>query len=442
MVLALRSHVASFNVRIDLPGANVSSPSPSSFAALGVPDDLVRALQREGIDAPFPVQAVSVADGLAGHDLCGRAPTGSGKTLAFGIPLVARVTKAQPHRPTGLVLVPTRELAVQVTKALMPLAKARRLFVLAVYGGAPQRFQAESLRRGASVVVATPGRLLDLVQQGLVDLSCVEVAVLDEADRMADMGFLPQVRKLLDLTPTGRQTLLWSATLDGNVDALVRHYQRDPVRHEVAPEPAQLDLVTHEFVEVDRVAKVGTAAKVLRAHGQGIVFCRTRHGADRVARQLGQAGVATAVVHGSRTQAQRERALEAFRRGDVQALVATDVAARGIHVDDVAVVVHWDPADDPKDYIHRSGRTARAGEAGVVVSLVVPDDRQKARALQRALDLPGGLPPLEPPALLPPRRGQRSKTPRGAEHRPGQGGRGQHTPRRASGRSSHRRSGR
>ena len=329
-----------------------------------MPDDLIAALRGQGVDVPFAVQAATLPDGIAGNDLCCRAPTGSGKTLAFGIPMVARISKAAPHKPTGLVLVPTRELAIQVTRALVPMAKARRLWVLAVYGGAPQRIQVDALRRGASIVVATPGRLTDLLEQRLIDLSAVEVAVIDEADRMADMGFLPPVRKILDLVPRNRQTLLWSATLDGDVDSLVRYYQHDPVRHELAPEPADLDRMTHEFVEVERVAKIGAAAKVLRAHGQGIVFCRTRHGADRVARQLGQAGVVSAVVHGNRSQAQRERALEAFRRGDVQALVATDVAARGIHVDDVAVVLHFDPAEDAKDYVHRSGRTARAGGMG------------------------------------------------------------------------------
>jgi superfamily II DNA/RNA helicase len=368
----------------------------ATFAALGVPDDLVAALRGQGVDKPFAVQAATLPDAIAGNDLCCRAPTGSGKTLAFGIPMVARVSKAAPHKPTGLVLVPTRELAIQVTRALVPMAKARRLWVLAVYGGAPQRIQVDALRRGASIVVATPGRLTDLLEQRLIDLSAVEVAVIDEADRMADMGFLPPVRKILDLVPPDRQTLLWSATLDGDVDSLVRSYQHDPVRHELAPEPADLDRMTHEFVEVERVAKIGAAAKVLRAHGQGIVFCRTRHGADRVARQLGQAGVVSAVVHGNRSQAQRERALEAFRRGDVQALVATDVAARGIHVDDVAVVVHFDPAEDPKDYVHRSGRTARAGGMGAVVSLVVPEDRKKAVAIQRALSLPGASSDPEP----------------------------------------------
>jgi superfamily II DNA/RNA helicase len=361
---------------------------PATFASLGVPDDLVAALAAERVVRPFPIQAATLPDALAGLDICGRAPTGSGKTLAFAIPLVARATRATPHRPTALVLVPTRELAVQVTKAIVPLARARRLFVVSIYGGASQKGQVESLRRSAAIVVATPGRLIDLREQRLVDLSAVQTVVVDEADRMADMGFLPQVRRLLDDVPSGRQTLLWSATFDGDVDALVRRYQREPVRHDVEVDEVQLDAMTHSFIDVETVTKLDTAVSVLQSHGRGIVFCRTRRIADRVAQQLGRRGLTTSVVHGSRTQAQRERAIEAFRRGHAQVLVATDVAARGIHVDGVAVVVHWNPVDDPKDYVHRSGRTARAGASGTVVSLVGPEDAVKVKALQRTLDIP------------------------------------------------------
>jgi superfamily II DNA/RNA helicase len=364
------------------------SPVPVPFASLGVPDDLVAALAAEGIVEPFPIQAATIPDALAGRDLCGRAPTGSGKTLAFGIPLVARATRAAPHRPTALVLVPTRELAAQVTKAIVPLAKARRLFVVSIYGGASQRAQVESLRRGAAIVVATPGRLIDLRDQHLVDLSAVQFVVVDEADRMADMGFLPQVRRLLDDVPASRQTLLWSATFDGDVDALVRRYQHEPVRHEVEADAVQLDAMTHSFIDVETVTKLDTAVSVLRSHGRGIVFCRTRRIADRVSQQLERRGLTISIVHGSRSQAQRERAIEAFRRGHAQVLVATDVAARGIHIDDVAVVLHWNPVDDPKDYVHRSGRTARAGASGAVVSLVGPDDVAKVRSLQRTLRIP------------------------------------------------------
>jgi superfamily II DNA/RNA helicase len=365
--------------------------SALTFADLGVPQDLLAVLTRAGIDTPFPVQAATLPDALAGRDLSGGAPTGSGKTLAFAIPLVVRITAAKPKRPTGLVLVPTRELAAQVQQTILPFARVRGLGVVAIYGGSPMRPQAEALRRGASIVVACPGRLTDLVEQRLVDLSAVQVVVVDEADRMADMGFLPQVRRLLDLVPKSRQTLLWSATLDGDVGTLVQRYQNNPVVHKVVATTDEIDRTPHHFWSVETGSKAATTANVLRSHGQGIVFCRTRHGADRVARQLGVAGVATAVIHGSRTQAQRDRAIEAFRRGEVSALVATDVAARGIHVDDVAVVVHWDPVADPKDYVHRSGRTARAGAHGVVVSLIVKDDRAKAAALQRALNFPVAL---------------------------------------------------
>jgi superfamily II DNA/RNA helicase len=362
-----------------------------SFRDLGVPVDLVGALQAAGITNPFPVQEATLPDGLAGHDLCGRAPTGSGKTLAFGIPMLANINRAAPQRPTGLVLVPTRELALQVTKALVPLAMAKRLYVLAVYGGAPISRQVTALRRGAAVVVATPGRLNDLLEQGEVHLDAVQVVVIDEADRMADMGFMPQVRQILDHVPEQRQTMLWSATLDGDVDQLIRRYQREPRRHEVEAEADTLADVPHFFWKVDKVAKVGTAAVVVRNHGNGIVFVRTRHGADRVAKQLTAAGVTAASIHGDRSQAQRERALQAFRVGQVQALVATDVAARGIHVDGVGVVVHWDPVDDHKDYIHRSGRTGRAGATGVVVSLVTPEHRSRTLTIQRQLDLPVGV---------------------------------------------------
>jgi superfamily II DNA/RNA helicase len=371
----------------------------TTFRDLGVPADLCHGLGRAGIAVPFPVQCQTLPDGLAGRDLCGRAPTGSGKTLAFGIPLVDRIRPNGPGRPAGLVLVPTRELALQVQKALIPLARARKQFVLAVYGGASIGTQLDLLRRGAAIVVATPGRLMDLLDRRAIDLSGVQVVVVDEADRMADMGFLPQVKSILDRTPDDRQTMLWSATLDGDVDQLIRRYQRNPARHELAPEPeAALD-VAHHFWHVDKVTRVGTAAGLVRRHGSAVVFCRTRHGADRVARQLAGAGITSAAIHGSRSQSQREQALERFRRGEVAALVATDVAARGIHVDDVGLVVHWDPPADHKDYVHRSGRTGRAGATGVVVSLVLPEVRKVAVTLQRALELPTGTTPPDPAML-------------------------------------------
>jgi superfamily II DNA/RNA helicase len=363
---------------------------PPTFADLGVPEDLCRALTAADIHEPFAVQASALPDALAGHDVCGRAPTGSGKTLAFGIAMVARVHQAESGHPTGLVLVPTRELAEQVKQAMVPVARERRLHVLAVYGGTALSAQIRSLSRGATIVVATPGRLQDLVTRGAVSLDAVQVVVLDEADRMADMGFLPQVKKLLDLTPASRQTMLWSATLDGDVDTLIRRYQTDPRRIELAADESVADL-THAFWNVAKDAKPAMAAELVRRHGSGIVFVRTRHGVDHVVKQLRKAGLETAAIHGNRTQSQRERSLDAFRAGDVAGLVATDVAARGIHVDDVGVVIHWDPVDSHKDYVHRSGRTGRAGARGTVVSLVTSEARAKTIVLQRALGMPVGI---------------------------------------------------
>jgi superfamily II DNA/RNA helicase len=358
-----------------------------AFADLGVPDDLVRTLRARGLDTAFPIQALTVPDGLAGRDLCGRAPTGSGKTVAFGIPLVARIAKARPRHPRGLILVPTRELAAQVCGELEWLGRGRKLRVAAVYGGAGFGAQLKALRRGVDVLVACPGRLTDLLERRELELDEVEIVVVDEADRMADMGFLPEVRRLLDRTPATRQTLLFSATLDGAVDELVRRYQREPSRHQLA----EADAATHHFWASDRGSRVELTADVVRAAGPTIVFCRTKHGADALAKKLEQRGVRCAAIHGNRTQGQRERALAAFAGGKVRALVATDVAARGIHVDAVACVVHFDPPADFKDYTHRSGRTARAGAEGHVVSLVLPEQRKAAARFQHELDQRSGL---------------------------------------------------
>jgi superfamily II DNA/RNA helicase len=362
-----------------------------TFAELGVPQKVADVLAHRGVTTPFPIQAATIADALAGRDLCGRAPTGSGKTLAFSIPLAVKAGRGAPGRPRALVLVPTRELAAQVSSELRPLAETRGRRVATFYGGVPISRDQRRLRAGVDLLVACPGRLADLVQRGNADLRDVDLVVVDEADRMADMGFLPEVRRLLDATSAGRQTLLFSATLDGDVDVLVRRYQRDPVRHELdAPEESRGD-VRHLFWETDPSARVGIAADVVRATAPAIVFTRTRHGADRVARQLQRDGVTAAAIHGARSQGQRDRALADFTGGRVAALVATDVAARGIHVDDVGVVVHFDlPATD-KDYVHRSGRTGRAGSTGLVVTLVPPDRLRDAADLQRALSLPAGV---------------------------------------------------
>ncbi len=360
----------------------------TTFAELGVPAELVNTLRARGLTDAFDIQAMTVPDGLAGRDLCGRAPTGSGKTIAFGIPLVARIGKARPKQPRALVLVPTRELAAQVCGELEWLGGARKLRVAAVYGGAGFGAQFKALRRGVDVLVACPGRLTDLIERREVRLDEVEMVVVDEADRMADMGFLPAVSALLDLTPPTRQTLLFSATLDGAVDQLVRRYQRDPSRH-MLPEADQL-AATHHFWSVDRAKRVDLTAEIVVAAGATIVFCRTKHGADALAKKLEQRGVRSAAIHGNRSQGQRERALAAFADGKVSALVATDVAARGIHVDAVACVVHFDPPADFKDYTHRSGRTARAGAEGIVVSLVSSDQKGLAARFQRELGQRGG----------------------------------------------------
>jgi superfamily II DNA/RNA helicase len=361
-----------------------------SFADLGVPADLVDALDARGISAPFEVQAATIPDVLAGRDVCGRAPTGSGKTLAFGIPLLARVPKAKSKRPRALVLAPTRELAAQIQRDLAPLAAVRGRTVHAVYGGVGYEPQRRALRRGVDVLIACPGRLHDLVEQHVVRLDSVTTVVIDEADRMADMGFLPQVRKLLDLTEPSRQTVLFSATLDGAVAVLTREYQNDAVRHEVgAPEP-DVTLAEHRFWDVEPGDRVTRTAELIRANGPTIVFCRTRHGVDRVVKVLERNGVRAAAIHGGRSQGQRDRALRAFTDRGVVALVATDVAARGIHVDDVACVVHFDLPADAKDYLHRSGRTARAGASGLVVSLVAKHQARDAHRLQRAAGLAVG----------------------------------------------------
>ena len=361
------------------------SPVEPGFAALGVPADLVRTLAARGIATPSPIQTLTLPDGVAGRDLSGGAPTGSGKTIAFGIPLVLRVSRAAPKRPTGLVLVPTRELAKQVCGELEWLGHGRKLRVAAVYGGAGFGPQLRALRRGVDVLVACPGRLGDLLERREVVLDAVETVVVDEADRMADMGFLPAVRALLDLTPSSRQTLLYSATLDGVVDTLVRNYQRDPARHVLPDDPAAPSLARHLWWAVERDERAQICADVIKLAGPTIVFCKTKHGSDNVGRKLARLGVRAQVIHGNRSQAQRERALADFGAGKVDALVATDVVARGIHVDDVACVLNFDLPHDNKDYVHRSGRTARAGASGTVVSFVPRDQARAAKALGRSL---------------------------------------------------------
>ncbi len=359
----------------------------TTFADLGVPERLVDALAARGIVEPFEVQALTIPDALAGRDVCGRAPTGAGKTIAFGVPLLARIDRAEKRQPTALILAPTRELAEQISRELAPLAGACARRVGAVYGGSSDAVQRRMLNRGVDVLVACPGRLGDLLRQRALTLDAVEAVVVDEADRMSDMGFLPDVQRILDLIPSTRQTLLFSATLDGAVGVLSEKYQSSPVRHEVAGDSEQESNAVHVFWNVDGPQRTSIAANLVPVAGPTIVFCRTRRGADRLAKQLGNNGIRTDAIHGGRSQQQRNRALAAFADGGVDALVATDVAARGIHVDGVACVVHFDTPEDEKAYVHRSGRTARAGATGVVVSFVSRANRREVTRIQRVLDI-------------------------------------------------------
>ena len=357
----------------------------TTFAQLGVPANIVAALGRRGITTPFEIQEATLVDALEGRDVCGRAPTGSGKTLAFGIPLVAKVGRATPRRPRALILAPTRELAEQITVEMRTFSGPTR--ISAVYGGVGYGAQYNALRQGVDILVACPGRLEDLIAQKAVSLGDVNFVVVDEADRMADMGFMPAVRRLLDQTSEDRQTVLYSATLDGDVAKLTRDYQKDAVRHEVGEETPDITSATHIFWKVNRGNRNELVAEAINASWPAIVFCRTRHGSDRLAKDLEAAGIKAGAIHGGRSQNQRMRALAEFSKGKVQALVASDVAARGIHVDNVAMVVHFDPPDDHKTYVHRSGRTARAGQGGVVLSLVLPDQARESRRMMRMVGI-------------------------------------------------------
>ena len=359
----------------------------TQFADLGIDQDLVDALAERGITTPFEIQSLAIPDGIAGRDVCGKAKTGSGKTLAFGLPLIQRLSKAKPHRPTGLALGPTRELAVQVCKELEPLAASRGLTFEAIYGGSPIEKQIAALKRGVDFVVATPGRMIDLIQQEELSVADLEGVVIDEADRMADMGFMPQVEWILRRTEKDHQTLLFSATLDGMVGALISRYQTDPVTHEVASREVTVAEMEHRFLAVHEMDRVRVAARIVEASNRTIIFSRTKWGADKLTAKLLGEDVNAAAIHGDLRQAQREKALSDFQDGRIRCLVATDVAARGIHVDDVDVVIHYDPPSDAKTYVHRSGRTARAGESGVVVSLVLWNEELEVRKLLRRLGM-------------------------------------------------------
>ncbi len=360
--------------------AALSEPAPAAdltFAELGLPAALVSELSRRGMLAPFAIQARTLPDALAGRDVLGRAQTGSGKTLGFGLPMLCRLAETAGERaqwsPRGLVLVPTRELAQQVADVLAPLGHAVGVRLTTVYGGAPMGRQVEALRRGVDLVVATPGRLIDLMERGAARLDRVVITVLDEADHMADLGFLPAVTQILDQTVPGSQRLLFSATLDRGVDKLVTRYLNDPGIHAVASANAPVELADHRVFVTPATDKLAVATEIAGRPARSLFFVRTKHGADRLARQLSKAGVEAAAIHGDLNQNQRQRALAGFAAGHPRVLVATDVAARGIHVDDVDLVVHFDPPNDAKDYLHRSGRTARAGASGTVLSLVQPE---------------------------------------------------------------------
>jgi len=362
----------------------------TTFADLGVSDDLCDALSSRGITEPFAIQTIAIPDALAGRDVCGKAKTGSGKTLAFGLPVIENIGRAEPKRPLALALVPTRELAVQVSDELAPLAKSRDVRVAPVYGGANIERQITKLEKGVDFVVATPGRMIDLVERKAVDLTELTHVIVDEADRMADMGFLPQVEWLLRQVEGEHQTLLFSATLDGVVDSLVRRYQTDPVFHEVESPQITVDQMTHRFLQVHQMDKVKVAAAIAGTVDRTIMFTATKHMADRLAKNLKELDVRAAAIHGDLRQNHREKALNDFADDKLQVLVATDVAARGIHVDDVEVVIHFDPPAEHKTYLHRSGRTARAGGKGLVVTLVLWNEELEVRRMQRrvGLDLP------------------------------------------------------
>src|SRR3954469_20444812 len=372
-----------------VPAGDVATvlPTDSTFDALGVPAPLVEVLTASGITAPFPIQVATLPDSLAGKDVLGRGRTGSGKTLAFSIPLVSRLAapdpRRHPRRPRGLVLVPTRELANQVLAVVEPLARALGMSATTIFGGVGQNPQGQALARGVDIVIACPGRLEDLIGQGHADLGGVQITVLDEADHMADLGFLPGVKRLMDRTPKAGQRLLFSATLDNGVDVLVKRYLTDPTTHSVDPAVAPVSTMTHHVFRVEAADKATIVKELASGLGRSVLFTRTKHQAKKLAKQLTAAGVPAVDLHGNLSQNARERNLEAFTSGTTRVLCATDIAARGIHVDDVALVVHVDPPAEHKAYLHRSGRTARAGAEGAVVTIATPDQAGEVRTLAR-----------------------------------------------------------
>ena len=359
----------------------------TTFADLGVPTALTSILEQDGITTPSPIQAATLPDSLAGRDVLGRGRTGSGKTLAFVLPMIARLAEAgrrpQAKRPRALILAPTRELATQIDEVLTPFAQAMRMRSRTVFGGVGQNPQVQAIARGVDIVVACPGRLEDLMQQGHVDLSGIEITILDEADHMADLGFLPGVKRILDKTPRGSQRMLFSATLDGAINQIVKRYLEQPVTHEADSAQSPVAQMTHHVLHIKNADHLPVLTDLVAAPGRKVVFTRTKHRAKKMARQLNAAGVPAVELHGNLSQSARTRTMEAFHSGTAQTLVATDIAARGIHVDDVALVIHADPPVEHKAYLHRSGRTARAGAEGTVVTLMTDEQVRDVKDLTR-----------------------------------------------------------
>ena len=440
---------------VDLTPTTAPVAAAADFAELGVAPSLVAQLTALGVTTPFPIQTATMPDALAGRDVIGRGKTGSGKTIAFAIPTVTALSasgrRRLPKSPRALVLVPTRELANQVAETIAPLAQAMALKVATVYGGVGQTPQVNALRSGIDVLVACPGRLEDLIAQRHCRLDQVEVTVIDEADHMADLGFLPSVKRLLDQTPSGTQRLLFSATLDNGIDVLVRRYLVDPVVHSVDPIIAPVETMTHHVLSTSLADKPSIVRELAAGVDRSLLFTRTKHGAKKLAKQLTAAGIPAVELHGNLSQNARERNLESFTVGSTRVLVATDIAARGIHVDDIALVVHVDPPAEHKAYLHRSGRTARAGAEGVVVTIMTPDQTSDVRALARAAGISPVITPVAPghpfleelvgvsaPKVTPPPVVAHPPQARRAAHRSGSGGVGgaprSSSPRAASGR--------
>ena len=354
-----------------------------SFKDIGVNPALIKVLQATGIEKPFPIQKATLPDAISGKDILGRGQTGSGKTLAFGLAIMTRLAgkSAAPMKPLALVLSPTRELAVQISDVIAPLSRAVNLNSQVIAGGLSYSKQIQALKRGVPIVVATPGRLIDLIQKKHIRLDDILITVLDEADQMADMGFLPDVKKILDQTKPDGQRMLFSATLDKDVDSLVKKYLKNPVSHSLANEKSTAGNMTHHVLILEQAHKDLITSQIAARKGKSIFFVRTKHGADKLTKKMNESGVAVGALHGGKTQAQRSRVLEAFKAGSTNALVATDVAARGIHVDDVSLVVHVDAPENHKDYLHRAGRTARAGATGTVVTLATHKQRKSVHGL-------------------------------------------------------------